>query len=47
MRLLPICLFLTVALGAYVVLATVGAAVGGGAITYLAWHRARGGQLSR
>ncbi len=39
--------FLTVALGAYVALATVGAAVVGGAITYLAWHRTRGTQISR
>lgn len=39
--------FLTVALGAYVFLATVGAAAVGGAITYLAWHRAPGGRLSR
>ena len=39
--------FLAVALGAYVVLATIGAAVVGGAITYLAWDRARGGRLNR
>ena len=39
--------FLTVALGAYVVLATLGAAFVGGAITYLAWHRTAGRQLSR
>ena len=39
--------FLTVALGAYVVLATLGAALVGGAVTYLAWHRAPGRQLSR
>lgn len=39
--------FLTVALGAYVVLATVGAAAIGGAITYLAWDRAPGRRLTR
>ena len=39
--------FLTVALGAYVVLATAGAAVVGAAITYLAWDRAPGRRLTR
>ena len=39
--------FLTIALGAYVVLATLGAAAIGGAITYVAWHRMHGGALSR
>jgi len=39
--------FLAVALGAYVVLATVGGIVIGGAITYLAWDRAPGRRLTR
>ena len=39
--------FLTIALGAYVVLATLGAALAGGAVTYLAWHRTPGRQISR
>ena len=39
--------FLTVALGAYVVIATAGAAAVGGAITYAAWHRARRDLASR
>ena len=39
--------FLTIALGTYVLLAALGAAAVGGAITYVAWHRARGGALSR
>jgi len=39
--------FLTVALGAYVVVATAGAAVVGSAIAYLAWHRAPGRRLTR
>ncbi len=39
--------FLTIALGTYVAIATVGAAAVGGAITYAAWHRARRGPASR
>ena len=39
--------FLTVALGTYVLLATIGAGVVGGGITYVAWHHERGNRLSR
>ena len=39
--------FLTVALGTYVLIATVGAAAIGGAITYAGWHRSRRDQASR
>ena len=39
--------FLTVALGTYVAIATAGAAVVGGAITYAAWHRTRRSLASR
>ena len=39
--------FLAFALGSYAVIATAGAAVVGGAITYAAWHRARRSLASR
>jgi hypothetical protein len=39
--------FLTIALGAYVAIATLGAGAVGAAITYAGWHRARGRGASR